>query len=481
MRGKSNKMPNYLHGIETIELAKGPVPVTVVKSAVIALVGIAPNEYGKNEVKLVQSDTDAANYGKEVPGFNIPKSLKHIFAQGYGTVLVVNTFSLTSNTAQVTDEVVVIANGKGKTAYAPLTAPTIKESDNDAVTWVAGTDYTIDAYGNFQALTTNVANGSYKFSYKKLDASTVESSQLIGTVDSETDARTGMKCFALSQNLFGFKPKIFIAPGYSSIAAIATEMIAQATTFKGVALLDAAYGKTVTGAIADRGVPGSTNFSTSSDRAFLLYPYLKAYDEATNTNQDAPYSAFMAGLIAATDNADGYHHSPSNRNINGIVGVERNITAGVNDATSEANLLNEAGITTVFNSFGTGIRSWGNRTAAYPTVTALNNFLSVRRTADVIHESIENACLQFIDRPITKALVDAVRETANNFVRVLIGRGALVPGSRVEFPANLNTPTTIAAGKLNYNLIMCPPPPLERITLQSYIDISLLANLTAAN
>lgn len=474
-------MPNFLHGVETIQLSKGPVPVTVVKSAVIALVGIAPNEYGKNEVKLIQSDTEAANYGREVPGFNIPKALKHIFAQGFGQVLVVNTFSLTTNTAQVTDEVAVIANGKVKLAFAPLTAPTIKTSGDVAVTWVAGTDYTIDAYGNFQALTTNVTNASYKFSYKKLDATTVNSSQIIGAVDGGTGARTGMKCFALAKQTFGFVPKIFIAPDYSSVAAVATEMIAQATTYKAIALLDAAYAKTVSGAITDRGIPGSSNFATSSDRAFLLYPYIKAYDEASNANVDYPYSAFMAGIIAAVDNNSGYWFSPSNKEIKGAVGAERIITAAVNDANTDANLLNSNGITTIFNTFGTGIRTWGNRSAAYPSSTALSQFISVRRTADVIHESIELACLQFIDQPINKALIDAVRETANNFIRVLIGRGALITGSRVEFPTDLNTPVTIAAGQLTYNLIMCPPPPLERITLQSFIDITILSNLTVAN
>jgi len=41
----------------------------------------------------------------------------------------------------------------------------------------------------------------------------------------------------------------------------------------------------------------------------------------------------------------------------GIVGAERNISAGIGDAQSDANLLNEKGITTIFNSFGSGIRT----------------------------------------------------------------------------------------------------------------------------
>lgn len=53
----------------------------------------------------------------------------------------------------------------------------------------------------------------------------------------------------------------------------------------------------------------------------------------------------------------------SNQEIAGITGVERTISAMINDPNCEANLLNEAGITTVFNSFGTGLRLWGNRYA----------------------------------------------------------------------------------------------------------------------
>ena len=33
---------NYLHGVETTEIERGPVPVKTVKSAVIGLVGTAP-------------------------------------------------------------------------------------------------------------------------------------------------------------------------------------------------------------------------------------------------------------------------------------------------------------------------------------------------------------------------------------------------------------------------------------------------------
>src|SRR5436190_10221543 len=471
---------NFLHGVEVITLSQGPRPVQVVKSAVIALVGVAPNEFGKNQLILVQNDNDIANFGKQVPGFNIPQALAQIFAQGGATVLVVNTFDLATNSTQVTDEVQAVSGGKAKLAFAPLNTVTIKTSGDVAVTWVLGTDYTIDAYGNFVALTSVVTDGSYKFTYKKLNGASVNAAQIIGTVDGGTEARTGSKCWALAKNLFGFNPKILIAPGYSSLATVATEMLAVAPTYRAVALLDAPAGTTVATAISNRGIASSSNFNTSSKRAFLLFPYLKAFDEATNSNVDFPYSSFMAGVIAANDITNGYWFSPSNLEIKVIVGAERTITAGLNDANSQANLLNEKGITTIFNAFGTGIRTWGNRSAAWPTVTSPDNFLAVQRTADVVHESMENAVLQFMDQPIQPALIDQIRETGNEFIRALVGRGALVAGSRVEFPADLNTPDQIALGRLTYNLIMMPPVPAERITIQSFIDINILKNLLAA-
>ena len=50
---------SFLHGSETIEVKKGAVPVTVVKAAVIGLIGTAPKG-PLNTPTLVLSDADAA-------------------------------------------------------------------------------------------------------------------------------------------------------------------------------------------------------------------------------------------------------------------------------------------------------------------------------------------------------------------------------------------------------------------------------------
>lgn len=464
---------SYLHGVETIEVTKGPRPIQVVKSAVIGLVGISPSG-PKNDLTLVANESAATEFGPQVPGFSIPEALSAIFDQGAGTVLVVNVFDETMHTDAVTDEAQTVTNGKLKLAFPPIGTISIKDSAGTTVPYESGTDYIIDAFGNFTVLNPVIANGTaLKFTYKKLKPSGITSAHLIGSIDAISGKRTGMQCWALGKNMFGYNPKILITPYYASINAVAAELITQADKLKAIALLDAPYGTTVALALSGRGPAGTINFKTSSNRAFLLYPYLKAYNGSSDSNVDKPYSSFMAGVVAATDNAEGYWISPSNREIRGIVGTERNISAGISDSQSEANVLNEAGITTVFNTFGTGIRTWGNRSAAFPSSTAPDNFICIRRTVDVVEESLEQACLQFVDKPITGGLIDTIRESVNSFIRVLIQRGALVDGI-CTYDKSDNPPSELAAGKLKFRISVMPPPPAERITFNTLIDINLL-------
>ena len=471
---------DFLHGVETLTLDQGPRPVTIVKSAVIGLIGISPIGVSNTPI-LVTGDATAAQFGAKVPGFSIPQSLDAIFKQGAGAVVVINVFDPIAHTTAIVAEAQTIVAGKLSLSAAPIGSVTVLDVASVASALVLGTDYTLDAYGNLVVISNaaGAVNGTIlKFTYKKLNAAAVTAAVIIGAIDGTTGARSGMQCLPLAKNLFGFNAKILIAPLFSQLSAVTAELISKASSLRAIALIDAPYGTTVAQAIAGRGPAGTINFNTSSKRADLLYPFLKAYDAASNSNLDFPQSAFKAGVYAATDSEFGFWYSTSNKEIKGVIGAERNISASLNDAGSDANTLNAAGVSTIFNTFGTGIRTWGNRSASFPTNTSPDNFISVLRTVDVIAESVENAMLQFLDKPINQALIDAVRETCNQFIRVLIGRGALIPGSRVEFPKDVNTAIEIAAGHLTYDVILMPPPPFEKGTFRNIIDTSLLKNLS---
>lgn len=99
---------------------------------------------------------------------------------------------------------------------------------------------------------------------------------------------------------------------------------------------------------------------------------------------------------------------------------------------------------------------------------------------DVIEESVELSMLQFLDQPISNALITAILASVNAFIRTLIQRGALVAGTATYDPAE-NPPSSVASGQLVFDIDVMPPPPAERITFNVFIDSTLLSQLGATS
>ena len=407
---------SFLHGVETIEITKGARTIQTVKTAVVGIVGTAPIDEVDAEFKTINTPTLILNETEAVKYFGRHK----------------NGFTIPQALQAIFDQ------GAGIAIVINVFDPAKHETVSD-----------------------------------------VRVADIIGSVDAATGKRTGMKAFEECYSLFGYYPKTIIAPVYCEEATVVTELNTICNKIRAMGIVDAPVGATVQDVITGRGPQGTINFNTSSERIILCYPHLKVYDAESDSIKLQPYSQRLAGVIAAKDVDRGYHWSPSNTEIQGIVGTERQLTSMINDPTSEVNTLNEAGIVTVFNSYGSGFRTWGNRSAAYPSSTHPTNFINVRRTADILHESVEYSMLQFIDYPIDDGLIDSICETVNQFIRTLIGRGALIDG-KCSYNEDKNPSTEIANGHLLFDIEFMPPTPAERITFESYIDIELLKSLGAS-
>jgi phage tail sheath protein FI len=500
---------SFLHGIEVIEVGSGPVPVTVVKSAVIGLVGTAPSwaveapaiAPAVNTPTLVSSALDAAKFGPIVRGYTIPYALASIQNQGAGQVIVINVFdparhfTAVAATAYPFNALGVINLGHMGVASVVVT------SDPAGTTYAVGTDYTLDPVNGIITIVPSASGGhiasgaTVLVSFNFADPTKVQDADVIGAI--ANGAYTGIQALLTTYGTMGFFAKILIAPGFSQFADVAAAEIALANKIRAVALIDSAPSTPVASAISNRGVAGNA-FNTSSKRAILCYPQENFFDTgliptgltlsatgAALTSQFnalavGPYSPWVAGAIAARDLANGYWWSPSNVQVGGILGPDVQLYSSAVDSASDVNNLNSNGILTVFNAFGTGFRVWGNRSSAYPSSTSPDNFISVRRTMDVIEESVELAMLQFIDQPISNSLITAILASVNSFLRTLIQRGAVVAASASYDPA-MNPPSQIAAGQLVFDIDVMPPPPAERLTFQTFIDVALLQQLGQTN
>lgn len=197
-----------------------------------------------------------------------------------------------------------------------------------------------------------------------------------------------------------------------------------------------------------------------SARVYVVDPWVKKLDGDGNVIS-VPSSPCVAGLIAKSDNDRGFWWSPSNQNVNGIIGTARPIDFALGDANARANLLNEAGIATIIRQ--DGYRLWGNRTLASDPKWM---FLSVRRTADIINDSLLRAHLWAVDRNITKTYMQDVVEGVNAYLRHLVSIGAILGGKCWADP-ELNSPDQIAQGKVYFDFDFTPPFPAEHITFRS--------------
>ena len=404
---------SFLHGVETIEVQKGSVTIKTVKTAVIGLVGTAP-------ISTVDADYKTVNE----------------------PVLILNEVDAAKYFGE---------NTAGYTIPQALSA--------------------IFAQGSGIVIAVNVFDPSVHNAVADVSVSDIN-----GSIDALTGKRTGMKAFEDCYSLFGYYPKTIIAPVFCEDDAVVTQINTLCNKIRAMGIVDAPVGTTVQEAITARGPEGTINFNFASERLIFCYPHLKVYDSDADSEVIQPYSQWLAGVIAAKDIDKGYWWSPSNTEILGITGVEKQLTSMISDPSSEVNTLNEAGIVTVFNSYGSGLKTWGNRSSAYPTSTVPTNFINVRRTADILHESVEYSMLQFIDYPITNGLIDSICESVNAFIRTLIGRGALIDGKCSYNPAK-NSVEEIANGHLVFDIEFMPPTPAERITFESFINIQLLKSL----
>lgn len=488
-------MASFLHGARVREVDVGPRPIREVPTGVVGLVGTAPmfevaaGDRSLNRPILIANDRQARQFfGSNRQGFTIPDAIDAIFDQGAGRIIVVNCLDIATDTTTVPAPIAAnfsFSNNKIQLSdsgvrHFGLSAVTVK-SANGLTTYVADTDYTVDVNnGEINRVIGGAiaANAAVRVDYTYVDPTEVTNAEIIGGVDAGGN-RTGMQAWLDAYNLFGYKPKLLIAPVYSSQTSITSELLVSANKLKAIAVVDAPIGTTYAQAINGRGPAGVINFNSSSDRLVLCYPHLKAFDPTTGIETLEPYSQRWVGVQCAIDRDRGFWWSASNKEILGITGVERTLSAGISDETSEVNLLNEAGIVTTFNTFGTGIRSWGNRSAAFPISTSPTNFINIRRTADVIHDRLTEAMLQFIDYPINAALIEAILETINADFRQLISLGAIIDG-QASFDPDKNEPVSIAAGRLRFDLQFMPPPPCELIEFESYIDIELLRTLGTA-
>lgn len=460
----------FHHGSETKRVNGGSVAVSTVDGAIIGIVGTAPMG-AVNELTVCLTKKDFSQFGTILDqGFTLPDAFDILARYASGQVYVVNVLDPAKHRTTVTDEVLTQDSNTlvATTAKKGLISVTNVKLGGSLLT--EGETYSVNLESGEITLTMAAGEQSLTASYVYADPEKVTEDDIKGGVDSLTGKRQGFELLRDGFNLYGADAKILICPEYDKTASCAAALATLADQMHAKAYVQLPKGTSLSKAIQGRGPLGTINASASNENVRHFFPY--ALGSSNNLESLATHAA---GLRMKVDVDEGYWFSTSNHELSGVIGMEIPLTARVDDIQSETNRLNAVGITTIFNSFGTGFRLWGNRSSNYPTETHISCFEVASRTGDIIDESIRQTELQFIDKPIDDALIDSFIETIDTFLR---SQKSLV-GYSVGLDYDYDLVDAFSQGQIPLIYDYTPKIPGERISNKSVMTRTYLANLVS--
>ena len=410
----------FLHGIELIEIEEGGRTVRTVKSSVIGLVGTAPQASTARTASLTLGQGAAAlTFAAKAPGAlgntlrvqtraatepNAPLTVS-LDTRTPGSTLIQVTLATDPDGARISTAAEVAQALMAEPSMAALLNVTAGGEGSGVVAATLGSRgldggmdepfaFNVPVLVNNRRLAAHLGeSGTLPTALRAIEdqaspfvyvvrvpqgATPDETlSAVIGGLDPATGQLAGIA--ALQETRAEMKSRILIAPGFSQHKAVADALIAVANKTRAIAVIDGPNTHD------EAAIDYRAQFG--SDRAYVVDPWLvvRARDGSEVVE---PPSARVAGLIAQSDEDRGFWFSPSNQVVTGVLRTARPVSWAINDPNTQANYLNEFSVATFVSH--DGIRLWGNRTCATDSRWA---FLSVRRTADMINESLVKAHL----------------------------------------------------------------------------------------
>ena len=290
-------------------------------------------------------------------------------------------------------------------------------------------------------------------------------SNIIGTTD-ENGKYTGMKALLTAKAVTGVKPRILGVPGLDT-QEVATALVSVAQKLRAFAYVSAWGCKTIADVITYR-----ENFSARE--LMIIWPDFLGWDTTANATTTSYATAIALGLRAKIDNDTGWHKTLSNVGINGGTGISASVFWDLQESGTDADLLNEAGVTTLIRA--DGFRFWGNRNCSDDPLFQFENYT---RTAQVIADTIAEGHMWANDKPITATLIRDIIDGINAKFRELKTGGYIIDAT-CWFDEEANSKETLKAGKLFIDYDYTPVPPLEHLTLRQRITDKYLANLISS-
>ncbi|MDN5518025.1 MAG: phage tail sheath subtilisin-like domain-containing protein, partial [Pseudomonas sp.] len=198
------------------------------------------------------------------------------------------------------------------------------------------------------------------------------------------------------------------------------------------------------------------------------WPECETWSTTDSATVIRPAVATALGMRAKLDEQVGWHKTISNIAANGVTGISKPVFWDLQNPATDAGYLNENEVTTLIREGG--FRFWGSRTCSDDPLFCFENYT---RTAQVLADTIAEAHMWAVDKPMHPSLVRDIIEGINAKFRELKQAGYIIDGQCWYDPAS-NEAATLKDGKLTIDYDYTPVPPLENLVFQQRITDSYL-------
>lgn len=464
----------YKHGVYTSEQPTSLAAPITGTAGLQVVVGTAPVNMLENPetavnvpllVNTYKEAVEAVGYSPDFSKYTLCEAISASFSVvGVGPLVLVNVLDPAKHTTTVSETSLQVNNAK---AILDVEGVLLKDLvvKKDTTTLTVGVDYTTSWNDNGTLNIVLIAGGkgdgatTLKVSGKKLDASLVTATDIVGGVDASTGAETGLEVVRQVFPMLNVTPGILIAPRFSADATVAAALQAKTKNINGVfgAVCIVDIDCSPAGASKYMDVKKKKADQAVVDaNAYAVWPYAKV-GEAVYSG-----SSIAAAITAYSDaqNSDTPNVSPSNQ----VVAISAACLAdGTNVVLDQeqANALNSFGVATWLNM--KGFRLWGNNTAAYPgTTDPKDRWFSCRRFLTWAANSFILTYFAKVDSPMNKRLIEAIVDSENVRGNGFVARGVCAR-YEISFNEDENTTADMLDGKITFHQYITPFTPAENI------------------
>ena len=471
-------MAAYKHGIYTREVETSLAAPVEGTAGLQVIVGTAPVNLLADPSAAVNTPiiaysykeaVEAVGYSSDFAKYTLCEAISANFqVVGTGPIVLINVLDPSNSKFKVnaTGGTIDIVDGVAKVNETGILIDSDFSVKKDADTALTkGTDYTTafneDGTLNIIILSTTATTGltSVIVAGKKLDPTTVEASDIVGSVNVSTGAETGLEVVRQVYPKLGLTPGIILAPRFSTEPTVAAAMQAKCVDLNGV------FGTTCIIDI-DSGANGARKYSdvktkkeaqgVNSPNAYAVWLYGKVGDVVYSG------STLAAALTAYTDAANGDvpNVSPSNKTLPITAACLADGTEVLIDQ-DQANTVNGFGVATWINI--NGFRLWGNNTAAYPAVTdPKDRWYAVKRFMKWSANTFILTYFDKVDSPANTRLIESIVDSENVRGNGFVSRG-ICAAYRIVYNESENPATALMDGKIVFHQYITPFTPAEDI------------------